>query len=368
MAPVSFTAVIPVHNKRPHLEACFASVLAQTRAPDEIIAVDDASTDGSGAWLDSFVRQTPQVTLLLRDTPGYGGYAARNLAVARARGEWIVFLDADDEWLPDHLERLEGLARRFPGCGFLCTARHETWPDGVMRPDYYSRVHKVVDAITFSLFDYLRASAAKTNPVQTSSAAVRRDLLREVGAFPASDGSQVSRVFPVPGETRPVKTDCNCGSSTPVFKRGGDRDTWLRVLERTDLAWDPVPSAVYRRDAVNMVTKTVAHQWEQCSDATLTRMRSDPALARRYGPGIKRVIDLVWNHERKAMARSLAFQGRLSPVDLRHFRFAAEPGFWFSLGLFALLPSPFKRAITAGLQRGSPASSSDSSPARPSAG
>lgn len=368
MAPVSFTAVIPVHNKRPHLEACFASVLAQTRVPDEIIAVDDASTDGSDAWLDSLVRQTPQVTLLFREKPGYGGYAARNLAVARARGDWIAFLDADDEWLPDHLERLERLARRFPACGFLCTARHETWPDGVMRPDYYSRAHNVADAITFDLFDYLRASAAKTNPVQTSSTAVRRDLLRAVGAFPASDGFQMVSACPVPGEIRMAETDRNRESVAPVFRRGGDRDTWLRVLERTDLVWDPVPSAVYRRDAVNMVTKTVAHQWEQCSDSTLARMRSDPALARRYGPGFKRVIDLVWNHERKAMARSLAVEGRLSPTDLRHFRFSAEPGFWLSLGLFALLPPPLKRAIAAGLQRGSSTSSSGSSPVRPSAG
>lgn len=116
-----FSVVIPVHNKLPHLERSINSVLNQTYKNLEIILIDDASTDGSSEKLREF--QGEHIRIFTRNTPGPGGYAARNRGIKEARGEWVAFLDADDEWYPDHLEKMNQLAIEFPqvylmSCGY----------------------------------------------------------------------------------------------------------------------------------------------------------------------------------------------------------------------------------------------------------
>src|ERR1700754_3004909 len=98
---MNITVIIPVFNKELHVERAIESALSQTLSPTEIFVVDDASTDGSRDKIAAF--SSPLITLLRRPTPGPGGYAARNLAIERARTEWIAFLDADDAWAPNHL-------------------------------------------------------------------------------------------------------------------------------------------------------------------------------------------------------------------------------------------------------------------------
>ena len=77
------------------------SVLAQTSAPSEVIVVDDGSTDATLELLRQF---SDSVTLVVQ--PQSGSAAARNHGVARASADWIAFLDSDDRWEPDHLERM----------------------------------------------------------------------------------------------------------------------------------------------------------------------------------------------------------------------------------------------------------------------
>ncbi|MBC7103711.1 MAG: glycosyltransferase family 2 protein, partial [Parvibaculum sp.] len=101
---VRFSVVIPVHNKVAHVLEAIESVVAQTYAPYEVILVDDASTDGSAERIASV--KDDRIRILKRSEPGPGGYAARNLAIKEAKGDWIAFLDADDAWKPDHLEKV----------------------------------------------------------------------------------------------------------------------------------------------------------------------------------------------------------------------------------------------------------------------
>jgi glycosyltransferase involved in cell wall biosynthesis len=101
------------------------SVLNQTFRDFELIIINDASTDGSVEEVQKF--NDPRIRLLHRDEPGPGGYAARNLGIKEARGKWIAFLDADDEWYPEHLWKMKELSIRYPevyfmGCGWhICT-------------------------------------------------------------------------------------------------------------------------------------------------------------------------------------------------------------------------------------------------------
>lgn len=106
MATVS--VVIPCYNAGPYLAEALASVLGQTRAPDEVIVVDDRSTDGSAE-----VARGHGVRVLTTPTNS-GAAAARNLGAREARGELIAWLDADDVWEPEHLATVAPLAERFP--------------------------------------------------------------------------------------------------------------------------------------------------------------------------------------------------------------------------------------------------------------
>lgn len=99
MSHPAVSAIIPVHDGRDLLARALRSVLGQSRPPDEIIVVDDGSQDGSGALARAFAG----VTCL--ELPHQGQAAALNHGVAAARGEYLAFLDCDDEWLPDKLAR-----------------------------------------------------------------------------------------------------------------------------------------------------------------------------------------------------------------------------------------------------------------------
>lgn len=95
------TVVIPLYNKGKYIERALSSVLAQTFPPLEIIVVDDGSTDDGPEKMLKF--KNPKINIIRQENKGPG--AARNAGLAIARGEYIAFLDADDEWLPSFLEK-----------------------------------------------------------------------------------------------------------------------------------------------------------------------------------------------------------------------------------------------------------------------
>lgn len=89
--------LIPVYNTAPHLVQCIQSLLGQTQPPEEIVLVDDGSTDGSGQLCDSLSQRFPSIKVIHQVNSGAS--AARNLAVHEATGDYVVFLDSDDCWL-----------------------------------------------------------------------------------------------------------------------------------------------------------------------------------------------------------------------------------------------------------------------------
>ena len=91
------SVVIPVYNVKPYLERCVQSVLRQTFKDLEIIMVDDGSTDGSGELAESLKDWSPCIRVVHQENQGLSG--ARNTGIRHATGEYVVFLDSDDEWL-----------------------------------------------------------------------------------------------------------------------------------------------------------------------------------------------------------------------------------------------------------------------------
>lgn len=101
------TVIIPAYNVEAYIEAAVRSVLEQTLTDFELIVVDDGSKDATGRLLDALAEQDERLIAL--HVPNGGAPAARNLAIDRARGHYIVFVDADDECAPHMLETLAGM-------------------------------------------------------------------------------------------------------------------------------------------------------------------------------------------------------------------------------------------------------------------
>ena len=106
------SVVIPAHNPGRYVEPCIRSVVRQSLSRDryEVIFVDDGSTDGTGARLDRLAREQPNVRVIHIAASGGPG-RPRNIGLEAALGEYVQFLDADDELAPTALQRLLRMAR-----------------------------------------------------------------------------------------------------------------------------------------------------------------------------------------------------------------------------------------------------------------
>ncbi len=95
------SVIIPVYNAEPYLRACLDSVLASAYQNFELLLVNDGSTDGSLAICEEYAARDSRVALISQENRGVS--AARNRGLDVCRGEWVVFVDADDRISPDFL-------------------------------------------------------------------------------------------------------------------------------------------------------------------------------------------------------------------------------------------------------------------------
>ena len=96
--------IIPVYNTVQYLSRCIESVLSQSFGDFELLLVDDGSNDGSGDVCDSYENRDMRIRVFHKKNGGV--CSARNLGIANALGEWLYFVDSDDELLPDALQTL----------------------------------------------------------------------------------------------------------------------------------------------------------------------------------------------------------------------------------------------------------------------
>jgi glycosyltransferase involved in cell wall biosynthesis len=103
---LSISAIVPTYNRVAYLSRALDSIIEQSVQPAEIIVVDDGSTDGTADFLRN--RYGDRVTVIQQANQGVS--AARRTGIEAASGDWIAFLDSDDEWLAGHLETLADVA------------------------------------------------------------------------------------------------------------------------------------------------------------------------------------------------------------------------------------------------------------------
>ena len=97
----SISVIIPTHNRANTITNCINSVLSQSYSVNEIIVVDDCSSDDTVKLLSSI---NGRIKFIRNDTQ-LGAQASRNVGIKAAKSDWIAFLDSDDEWLPDKLQK-----------------------------------------------------------------------------------------------------------------------------------------------------------------------------------------------------------------------------------------------------------------------
>ena len=105
---IRVSVIIPTRNAAPWVGEALHSVIAQSLPATEIIVVDNASSDATCAVVEELQNVVPQLALV-RNARDFGPGASRNIGMARATGEWLAFLDADDWFAPTRLERLTAL-------------------------------------------------------------------------------------------------------------------------------------------------------------------------------------------------------------------------------------------------------------------
>ncbi|MBR1668764.1 MAG: glycosyltransferase [Bacteroidaceae bacterium] len=120
------SVILPVYNAEQYLDVCLNSIVSQSFSDWECICVNDGSTDGSAAILQQYVEQDDRIRVIAQDNQGLA--SARSVAMAQARGTYIVFVDADDFLDEDALEHLYQISenQQVEVLGFS----YKTYPQG----------------------------------------------------------------------------------------------------------------------------------------------------------------------------------------------------------------------------------------------
>lgn len=204
------SVVIPLYNGAAYIERSINSVLQQTFKEVEIVVVDDGSTDNG----PDIVRQMQHPEIQLVRQPNQGVSAARNTGIRKARYGLVAFLDADDEWLPNHLGSIMYLYKNYPQCGVFGTSYY------IKKEGESMHLPQLPDKLTFKtpqgiLDNYFEMASGTDFPMQTSAYAVRKEIIRRIGGFPEGIPS------------------------------GEDIITLARLQAVCDFAYDTTPTSIY---------------------------------------------------------------------------------------------------------------------------
>ena len=214
-------AIIPLYNKESAIVRTLTSVRLQTVPVDEIIVVNDGSTDGS----EKAARSVCDARIRIVTTANHGESHARNYAAAMAGdADVLLLLDADDEWHPQFVETILRLLRDFPAARAAATGYQYQRRDGrTSAPPFCVHGAPGRGAI---LENYFRL-AVTASPLTSSSVGIYRSTFEELGGF----GQQQ--------------------------RRGMDLAFWTTLALQAPIAFDPAVLATYHLNAENRICESV---------------------------------------------------------------------------------------------------------------
>ncbi len=165
---MTISVIIPTYNRAHTLSRALDSVLAQTHPADEVVVIDDGSTDNTVMLIqDSY----PNVKLIQQQNRGVS--AARNSGIRACSSEWIALLDSDDEWLPDKLNKQLALVSQQPE--YKIVHSDEIWIRNGVRVNPMKKHTKKGG--------WIFQGCLPLCAISPSAAMIRRALFDEVGLF-----------------------------------------------------------------------------------------------------------------------------------------------------------------------------------------
>ncbi len=165
---MDISVVIPSYNRIGFIETAIKSILNQTVYPLEIIVVDDGSNDGTYQLIE---KRYPSIRLFKQSNKGVS--SARNLGIKKSRGDWIAFLDSDDEWLPDKLRYQINSIEKNPNILFFHS--DEIWIRNGLRINQGKKHKKYGGWIFEKCLDICRISP--------SSVIMHKSIFKKIGFF-----------------------------------------------------------------------------------------------------------------------------------------------------------------------------------------
>lgn len=215
------SVIIPNFNRRTLLGYAIQSVLTQTYEDLELLICDDGSTDGSlevaRLFNDSRIR-------CLRGSNSGGPAGPRNRGIASAQGEWLSFLDSDDQWESTKLQKQIDVIKEAPVLA-VCTNAKVLVGGEILTNPYFP-----FDKDRIYSFDHL----LKTNPVICSSMMIHKSIIREVGGFPEAT----------------------------QYRAIEDYALWAKCTMITDIYFIAEPLTIYRADSNDSIRLRVSSNEE----------------------------------------------------------------------------------------------------------
>ncbi len=172
------SVVIPLYNKEQHIGTTINTVLSQSFQDFEIVVVDDGSTDESIQRVKDI--DDKRIRIISQENAGVA--AARNTGIKEAKGEYIAFLDADDEWQTYYISIQMKLAETYPQCDVFAT-------NYIFCDDKNKLTNTIIRNLPFAgeegeLTNYFQVAACSNPPICSISVMVRTKAIQEIGGFP----------------------------------------------------------------------------------------------------------------------------------------------------------------------------------------
>ena len=250
-----FSVIIPLYNKAATIDRAMRSVLGQTFPEFEIVVVDDGSTDDGAAVVRRYVAKDSRIRLIQQSNGGVS--AARNTGIQDARYEYIVFLDADDEYLPDYLETMKRLINTYPQCG-IWAVRYFLEANGKLVP---AKINGLAGDFEGIIENYFEVASKSAPPICTGAACCSRANLLEIKGFPIG------------------------------VRSGEDLLTWARICARHTLAYSMTPQVIYHLGACADFQPKRVPQADNYVGRALKELYSERPL-----PGLRQYIALWYKN------------------------------------------------------------------------
>ncbi|MBN1983386.1 MAG: glycosyltransferase family 2 protein [Chitinivibrionales bacterium] len=295
--------VVPLYNKEKEIGETLASILRQTMADFELIIVDDCSTDNSLS-IASAISDNRISIITQKENSGVS--VARNIGISHAASRFIAFIDADDEWLPNHLHDIAFLIQSFPHSPVFATSYYIQKNKTTMHECEYSRYqahgrsHGEIDI-----------GESKRIFFNSSSITITKELFETIGTF------------------------------NPHQRNGEDIDLWIRMLAHTTVAYHFAPSVVYHYSTANMLKRTASDAGHEYSlfpfGSTIAALENNPTIPVTRKRVLKRIVK---NISLRKIAACGTFRNRLKiRAALHEIKAILGSGFfWYILYCNAFLP------------------------------